>query len=163
MDSGTSLIVGLLIGLLVGLVVGALVMAVRRSRYDAAHGQAGSGADSPEVLAARHEAALAELRAVEGAARAELQSAEAAARGQLQAELASAQASLAALREQAAQQQPHSSAVRGLSGERGQQRGGAAAFARLRAAIQELLAHQGIQARQRLIKDEQSWPRSERQ
>jgi DNA recombination protein RmuC len=105
MDSGTSLIVGLVIGLLVGVIVGALVMALRRSRYDAVHGQAGSGADSPEVLAARHEAALADLRAVEGAARAELQSAEAAARAQLQAELASAQASLAALREQAAQQQ----------------------------------------------------------
>jgi DNA recombination protein RmuC len=105
MDSSTALIIGLIVGLAVGGIVGLLIAAVRRSRYDAAHGQTGSAAESPEVLAARHEAALAELRASEGAARAELQSAEAAMRARLQADLASAQASLESMRERAAQQQ----------------------------------------------------------
>jgi DNA recombination protein RmuC len=105
MDSSTALIVGLLVGLAAGGIVGALAVALRRSRHGAAYGPSGSGADSPEVLAARHEAALAELRAAESAARAELQSSEAAARAQLQAELASAQASLVTVRESLAHQQ----------------------------------------------------------
>lgn len=106
MDTTTALVVGLVIGLAVGVAVGALVAIVRRRGYDGAR-ESGPGADaeSPEVLVARHEAALAQLQASESAARAELQSAEAAARAELQSQLASATATLDLLREQALHQQ----------------------------------------------------------
>ena len=106
MDTTGALIVGLLIGLAVGVTLGVLVAIARRRGYDAARDTGpGAGSESPEVLAARHEAALAELRASEGAARAELQTAEAAARAELQAQLASAAATVESLREQARVQQ----------------------------------------------------------
>ncbi|MEO9011122.1 MAG: DNA recombination protein RmuC [Nakamurella sp.] len=99
-----ALVVGLGVGLLIGVGVGVLVASVRKARYDASLANAGTGAESPEVLAAKHEVALAELRASEGEVRAQLQSAEAATRSQLQAQLASAVATLESLRAQAAQQ-----------------------------------------------------------
>lgn len=99
MDSTLALILGLALGLLLGLGVGLLFAAARRSR-------AGAGAaESPEVLQARYDAALAELRAAEGQARAEQSATESAVRAELQASLASAEATVESLRAQLTQQQ----------------------------------------------------------
>lgn len=95
MDPTLALVAGLVVGLVVGAAVGALVAALRGRGADGARGaMPGSGVEGPEVLAARHEVALADLRASEGAARAELQ-----------AQLAAASATLDSLREQVRQQQ----------------------------------------------------------
>ena len=80
MDPLIALLIGLLAGLVLGGVIGLLL---GRSRGGAASG------DSPAVLEARHETAVAELRAAEHAAQATLSS-----------ELASVQATALALREQ---------------------------------------------------------------
>ena len=86
MDPILSLIIGLLVGVVLGGVIGLLLA---RSRGT-------SSAADPAVLAARHDTAIAEVRA-----------AEAAAQGRLAAELAAIRATAAALKDQvsASQQQ----------------------------------------------------------
>lgn len=105
MDSTVALIVGLVLGVVGGMGLGALLVVARRRRYDERSGNAPSADQSPELLAARHEAALAELRAAEGAARAELQSEEAARRAELQSQLSAATATLDSLKAQVELQQ----------------------------------------------------------
>lgn len=100
MDSTLALILGLVLGLALGVGLGLLLSASRRSRAGA-----GDEAESPEVLRARFDAAVVELRAAEGQARAELAAAGSAARAELQASLASAEATVDSLRGQLAQQQ----------------------------------------------------------
>lgn len=80
MDPILALLIGLAAGLALGALVGALVVRLRRP--------AGSGSDAA-VLEARHQTAVAQLRADEAAERA-----------RLGAELAAAQASVTALRDQ---------------------------------------------------------------
>ena len=81
MDPLLALIIGLVIGLALGAVIGVLVARNRR-------GAAAPG-ENPALVVARHETALAELRA-----------AEAAERGRIESELASMQATASALKDQ---------------------------------------------------------------
>ncbi|WP_183092571.1 DNA recombination protein RmuC [Nocardioides stalactiti] len=81
--------------LLLGLVIGTVVGWVLRARTTPVPAVAG---EPPEVMAARHEAALAELRHQEGQARSEVLRREAEARAEIQADLAAAQASVEELR-----------------------------------------------------------------
>jgi DNA recombination protein RmuC len=81
MDPLLALIIGLVIGLALGAVIGVLVARSRRS--------AAAPVEDPALVVARHETALAELRAAEGAER-----------GRIESELASMQATASALREQ---------------------------------------------------------------
>jgi DNA recombination protein RmuC len=85
MDPLTALIVGLLVGVVLGAVIGLLLA---RSRSTAAP------SSDPALLAARHETAIAEVRA-----------AEAASQGLIAAELASIQATAVALKDQVAASQ----------------------------------------------------------
>jgi Uncharacterized protein conserved in bacteria len=80
MDPLIALLIGLATGLALGGLIGWLVARARRESADA---------DDPMVIEARHQAAIAELRALEQAAQA-----------RLAADLASAQATAVALREQ---------------------------------------------------------------
>ncbi|MEO6942766.1 MAG: DNA recombination protein RmuC, partial [Terrimesophilobacter sp.] len=80
MDPLLAVIIGIALGLVLGVVIGWLVGRVRHASV---------GGDDPVVLQARHETAIAEVRA-----------AEQAAQGRLAAELASVQATALALRDQ---------------------------------------------------------------
>ena len=92
--------VGLLIGLIVGLLLGAVIgLLVGRSRRTPA-----AVTEDPAIIQARHDAALAELRAQEAAQRSELLAREAAQRAELLAELAAIGATADSLREQVASQ-----------------------------------------------------------
>jgi DNA recombination protein RmuC len=85
MDPVIALIIGLVVGLIIGAIVGLLMARARRT--DSVIG------DSPELLVARHQTDIAQLRSEEAQLRSELQS-----------ELASTNATLQGLREQAAGQ-----------------------------------------------------------
>ncbi|MEV8212331.1 DNA recombination protein RmuC [Leifsonia sp. NPDC077715] len=95
-------ILALLLGLLVGLVVGAVgagFAVVKLMRDRAAAGQPGAAVD-PAVVAAQHQAEIAEIRAAEAAVQSEIRAAEAAVQAEIRADLAAAHSRVDAMQEQ---------------------------------------------------------------
>ncbi|QTX04189.1 DNA recombination protein RmuC [Agromyces archimandritae] len=91
-------LLSLFIGIVIGGVIGALALRlVLGRRSDGAPAEAG---EDPALVEARHQAQIAEIRAVEAAAQAELRAQEHEVRARLQAELASTLARVEGLEEQ---------------------------------------------------------------
>ncbi|MGH1549008.1 DNA recombination protein RmuC [Leifsonia poae] len=95
-------ILALLLGLLIGLVVGAIgagFAVAKLVRERAASGHSDAGVD-PAVLAAQHQAEIAEIRASEAAVQSEIRAAEAAVQAEIRADLAAAHSRVDAMQEQ---------------------------------------------------------------
>jgi DNA recombination protein RmuC len=96
-------ILALLLGLLVGLVVGAAVagFAVAKLLHDrAAATEPAVPVADPALIAAQHQAEVAEIRAAEAAVQAEIRAAEAAIQAEIRADLAAAYGRVDAMQEQ---------------------------------------------------------------
>lgn len=101
MDAIAPLLIGLVVGLLLGALVGALVMRARSTQT----AEPVTAGEDPALIALRHEAQLAEVRAQEAAFRAELDAELRAEHARLNAELAALEATSAGLRDQVRAQQ----------------------------------------------------------